>query len=278
MLDCELESKGSTFTVRALVDTGAEVNVIRSGVIPEGDLITLEHPWRLTAANQQTIVGGDREARVVLRLTGVEVDTKKQCGLKIPTTFLVADLGKVDAILSYNWLSDAHLIVNPSRHGIFLTDHEGRGMIWVAGFKGETETTRLTNNQDSLPVEEEDPQESGIGAIPAKKCLPAIAEVGEGECTMALPLGGSILLGMTPHPPHSSIADHDTSSPQGFSNQGKTPALPEEKVHSSPFPECPSPGVPGQAGRANLTTQLDTDLASLKTFPASWESWVGILG
>lgn len=50
---------------------------------------------------------------MVIHLTGVEVDTKKSCGLKFPTTFLVAELGQLDAILSYQWLSCAQLIVNP---------------------------------------------------------------------------------------------------------------------------------------------------------------------
>ena len=41
---------------------------------------------------------------MVLHLEGFEVDTGRAQGIKIPTSFLVADLGKIDAIVSYQWL------------------------------------------------------------------------------------------------------------------------------------------------------------------------------
>ena len=80
LLDCEVECQGTTYTIRALVDTGAEVNVIRGGIIPEADLVTLDQPRRLTAANQQAIIGGDKEARVVIHLTGLRLTQKSPVG------------------------------------------------------------------------------------------------------------------------------------------------------------------------------------------------------
>ena len=260
LLDCEMELQGSTYTVRALVDTGAEVNVIRGGIIPEEDLVTLERPWRLTAANQQSIVGGDKEARVVLCLAGVEVDTKKECGLKIPTTFLVADLGKVDAILSYQWLSDAQLIVNPSRHGVFLTDHKGRGMIWVAGVRADPSPLVIAPpSQESHPLEDEEPQESGVGVLPAVLDSLGDAEIGKGECTMALPPGGFILMRTAPHPTHSLIDNHVVGASEGTSDRQSS--LPNQRQHlpSLTDGECPSPGQPG-AQDTDTHSQLQNNL------------------
>ena len=246
LLDCEMELQGTIYIVRALIDTGAEVNVIRKGIIPEQDLVLLERPWRLTAANQQTILGGDKEARVVLCLAGVEVDTKKQCGLKIPTTFLVADLGKVDAILSYQWLSDAQLIINPSRHGIFLTDHKGRGMIWVAGVRTDPESTLIAPpSEDPLPLGEEDFQESGIGVLPVKFDSLGNTEEGKGGCTMASPPGGFILMRTAPHPPHSTDVNLMPSTFMGTSNLQSPPSNQPKGPPLTNISGSPGPGAPG---------------------------------
>ena len=151
-------------------------------------------------------------------------------------------------------------------------------MIWVAGFKGEAESTRPPPSQDSPPMEGEDPQESGIGVIPAETSSQEITEAREGECTMALPPGGFVLVGTGPHPPHSSPIDLPPPISPGFSNQIKPPALPEKKAHSFPQPECPSPGVPGDQQPDHRHLQLPPDLADLSSLPGFWESWVGVLG
>ena len=91
---------------------------MRQGIIPEHLLTPLEHPWKLSAANGQRLSGGDKEAHLILKLDGFDVDTKNPHTLKIPTNFLVADLGKLDAIVSYDWLAQNDLLVNGKRHGI----------------------------------------------------------------------------------------------------------------------------------------------------------------
>ena len=278
LLDCEIELQGVVYVVRALVDTGAEVNVIRCGIIPDEDLVILERPWRLTAANQQSIVGGDKEARVVLCLAGVEVDTKRGCGLKIPTTFLVADLGKVDAILSYQWLSDAQLIVNPSRHGVFLTDHKGRGMIWVAGVRADPDPLVIAPpSSDSHPIGDEDLQESGVGALPAMPVSLEDAEIGKGECTMALPPGGYILMRTAPHPTHSSIVDPSLPASVGTSNHLSSPPDPIVESISPLQEESPSPGGPG-AQPSDVPPLTESANQVPVIYPAGLDSGKGVLG
>ena len=59
---------------------------------------------------------------MVLRLTGVDPGTKVTYGIKVPTTFVVADLGYLDGILSYGWSAENNFMVNSRRHRICLTD------------------------------------------------------------------------------------------------------------------------------------------------------------
>ena len=76
MVQCQAEIGGHIFDLQFLVDTGAEVNVLRAGLVPDHLLSRLEKPYRLTAANQQVLSGGDKSANVILCLSGTEVDTQ----------------------------------------------------------------------------------------------------------------------------------------------------------------------------------------------------------
>jgi len=142
---CKAEvAPGEFTTLKLLVDTGAEVSIIREGIVPEEHLYTLHKPWKLTAANQQLIRGGEQVAKVILHLEGFEVDTGKPQGLKVPTHFLVADLGRLDAIVSYGWLAANNLLVNGRRHGMCRLGTYGEGMIWFGGMKAENARITVT--------------------------------------------------------------------------------------------------------------------------------------
>ena len=72
---------------------------------------------------------------MTLFLEGKEVDTQRPHILKVPTTFLVADLGRLDAIVSYDWLAHNDFLVNCKRHGIcYLGDKVGF-MLWFPGVR-----------------------------------------------------------------------------------------------------------------------------------------------
>ncbi len=61
------------FPVRALVDTGAEVNIIRKGVIPENFLQKDSHPLTLRGANETKIKGGNLCIRGTCTMEGKAV-------------------------------------------------------------------------------------------------------------------------------------------------------------------------------------------------------------
>jgi hypothetical protein len=136
VIQCYAElPNGQSIPFQALVDTGAEINVIRPDLIPLEYTSVLERPWNLTAANQQPIRGGSREARIVLYLEGTDVDTGKPQALKIPTTFLLAEVGHLQAIIYYEWLASHNFLVNGKRHGICYQGEHTNDMVWIPGIK-----------------------------------------------------------------------------------------------------------------------------------------------
>ena len=72
-------------------------------------------------------------ADVTLCLNGMEVDTQRPFSLKLPTSFLVAELGRMDAIVSYDWLTQNDFMVNGRRHGIC---HHGPNLGFMIFFPG----------------------------------------------------------------------------------------------------------------------------------------------
>ena len=136
LIDCNTElPNGEEITFQALVDTGAEINVINPNLIPIEQTNLLQKPWNLTAANQQPIPGGDRQAHVIIRLKGVDVDTGRPQDLKIPTTFLLADVGPLQAIVSYEWVSRHNFLVNGRRHGMCYQGDHTTDLVWIPGVK-----------------------------------------------------------------------------------------------------------------------------------------------
>ena len=63
--------------VEALVDTGAEINVIHPRLVPEGMFVPSKRPLKLGMANSACLKGGRREVPMILRVRGVDLDTKK---------------------------------------------------------------------------------------------------------------------------------------------------------------------------------------------------------
>ena len=118
--------------MRILIDTGAEINLIRRGVALAACFGNMTRPITLTAANAGRLAGGDRCVEGVLHLRAVEVDTGKPQGLKCPIRLVEADI-TIDAILSYGWLAEHNFLVNPRRHGI--CNQHPEGMIWLEGIK-----------------------------------------------------------------------------------------------------------------------------------------------
>ena len=130
-----LTSGGHSRALTILIDTGAEINVMAQGLFPPGVTKAAKHPMNIIAANQEKMGGGDRELWGVLELLATEVDTERPHKLQAPVQFYIADMKGVEAIISYKWLAENGLMVNPRRHGLNVWGiHEGEAF-WVPGIK-----------------------------------------------------------------------------------------------------------------------------------------------
>ena len=129
-IDLKIGSK--KFRVRALIDTGAEVNVIRKGLIPYEYTHPNLKPITLTAADSTGMAGGQRGVSGTAILGGSEQDTKEWIEIQCPVHFYEAQIS-AQVIISYSWLASQNLMVNPRRHGLFF---QGVGCsLFIPGLK-----------------------------------------------------------------------------------------------------------------------------------------------
>ena len=121
---------GSSKQLLALVDTGAEVNLVNPSLLSSNLFYPSPKPLRLGAANSLLLKGGSRMASMVLTFHGCNPDTKRPLDLSIPFTAYDAEVS-CDLILSYGWLAENNIVPNPRRHGLYFVDYPGPA--WVSG-------------------------------------------------------------------------------------------------------------------------------------------------
>ncbi len=107
------------FSVRSLVDTGAEVNIIRRGFIPEHSLEKDSHPLTLRGVNETKLKGANLCLRGVCTMEGKAVVGQQPVKIQCALHMYEADIS-VQAILSYQWLAYQNFIVHPRRHGLYF--------------------------------------------------------------------------------------------------------------------------------------------------------------
>ena len=97
--------------LRALIDTGAEVNLVREGIFPQTEFSFANQRLNLTTANGQPMRGGNLSLKAKLyfsRYQGREF--LEECTL--PAEFYQADIA-ADAILGCPWLKRQRLGIFP---------------------------------------------------------------------------------------------------------------------------------------------------------------------
>eukprot|EP00667_Euglena_gracilis_P000113 EG_transcript_113 len=105
-------ANGEEKTARILIDTGAEANLIRQGLIGDHLMYPAKDPLRFETANGQTLAGGSRCAKVKMILQQNWNEEREIECVEYEVEFYEANI-KVDAILSYPWLAEAKLGIFP---------------------------------------------------------------------------------------------------------------------------------------------------------------------
>ena len=141
--------RGFVRQVSILVDTGAEVSLVKSNLFPETCMQKATNPIKLTVANATKMVGGQREALLQLGFDATDRESGRKVRVETPSLLYEADITQ-DMIVSYRWLADRHFDVCPRRHGVQgVADNR---IIWIPGER-EDKGTVLQGMSDLQAVE-----------------------------------------------------------------------------------------------------------------------------
>ena len=114
---CIQQSSGRIITLRALIDTGCELNLIRRGLVGSEFFRPASTKYRLVTASGSLLLGGDNEITLGLVATGETSNSEEKLFFEFPTVLLEAEIS-VDVILSFRWLVDFDIDVRGRKYGL----------------------------------------------------------------------------------------------------------------------------------------------------------------
>ena len=116
--------------ITALIDTGAEVSLVKKDLFPADCFQISARPICLTGANSQTLQGGVNEALLTLEFAATDKESGREIQVRTPSLLYEAAI-ELDMILSYAWLAERGFDVCARRHGIQGTTEDR--VIWIPG-------------------------------------------------------------------------------------------------------------------------------------------------
>ena len=102
-------------TLRFLIDTGADINLIRTGLTEPRHLTMVKNPLQITTANRAIMPGGEKQVNCTILMKGVDINTKEEQAYRLPIKFYEADIG-VEGILCYNWQATYDMVIRPVKN------------------------------------------------------------------------------------------------------------------------------------------------------------------
>ena len=129
-LDVTLED-GSTRKMKVLIDTGAQVNLVKTGLVPMREA---RRPVSFETADGSPMNGGEELTRLQLRLYNRDGLADADRMMDLTDDFFNADI-QYDLILSYPTLSEHRMGVLPHRNALIHEDEEGGGRLTRWGEK-----------------------------------------------------------------------------------------------------------------------------------------------
>ena len=130
--------KNSQFlSLNVLIDTGAKINIFWRGLVSPDWFRLAAVPVRFLTASGSVFEGGQYDVGCILKINGRTTDTKLPGCANFDTLFYEADI-KIDAILSFKWLSTYNVDVRSLQHGIMV--NSTTPSIWVRGLTPKPKT------------------------------------------------------------------------------------------------------------------------------------------
>ena len=114
-------SQGHTQSLRTLIDTGAEANLIRQGVLDSHFFRAADDPIQLVTANGQTMMGGTRTVALEIAFNPCENGTFLDKPMKFEAICYEADIS-VDLILSLLRMKKHKIGVFPNQKALSVDE------------------------------------------------------------------------------------------------------------------------------------------------------------
>ena len=123
----------NTEEVTALVDTGAEICLVRRGLL-DGDYFKMsEKPIALIAANGQQLSCGDREVEMILQARAENPVNMEKALVEVPVKAFEAAID-YDLILAYEWLAKYDLLLYAKANALIVLGKPAR---WIWGVNAQ---------------------------------------------------------------------------------------------------------------------------------------------
>ena len=103
--------------LRVLVDTGYEMCLVRTGLIPPEFFMPARNKLSLVTANGSLLAGGQKECTLNLIANGFQTETNLCSFLELPTICMEANIN-VDLILSFGWFAERNIDICASQYGV----------------------------------------------------------------------------------------------------------------------------------------------------------------
>ena len=133
--------------LKILVDTGAEANIVKFGLLPDNLFQKTNKPLYFCTANGQPLNGGKRIIKLRLCFQKIVKGQSEQEFFWSNGDFFEGDI-KVDAILSYEWLLKNEVGIFP-HHGALVVDYPKFGLLY--GLNKNQVSTSTNSNNDNQP-------------------------------------------------------------------------------------------------------------------------------
>ena len=161
---------GKRRTLVALVDSGAEINIIRSDLVGEEFFRQSPEPLNLVSADGRLIPGGKKLVHLGLQFNAVDASGRRHSPITVPTKLYEADI-REDLLLGFDWLEKHFMMISaPERCLIYYEDV----FLWLRGIdwrnphdplgkveefhrrlrEGGDEEERYSSSVDSVEVKE----------------------------------------------------------------------------------------------------------------------------
>jgi hypothetical protein len=127
-----------------LVDTGAEANLIRQGLVGDHLMYVAKEPLKFETANGQALAGRGRCTKVMLKLLQSQNGGGGTELVEYEIEFYEANI-KVDAIISYPWLAETKLGIFP-HHKALVKDSPD--LIFLQGVKESKSASNFGSTSD----------------------------------------------------------------------------------------------------------------------------------